>query len=45
VVDVFAEKMTTPAYLFAGAAESLLKLTDDFELEEIGSCFVYVKRK
>jgi chemotaxis protein methyltransferase CheR len=45
VVDSFAEKMITPAYLFSGAAESLLKLTDDFELEEIGDCFAYVKRK
>ena len=45
VVDAFAEKMKTPAFLFAGAAESLLKITDEFELEEIGGCFVYVKRK
>jgi len=45
VVDSFAEMMVTPAFLFAGAAESLLKVTDDFELEELGNCFVYVKRK
>ncbi|HUR99942.1 MAG TPA: protein-glutamate O-methyltransferase CheR [Pyrinomonadaceae bacterium] len=45
VVDSFADKMKTPAFLFAGAAESLLKVTDDFELEEIGGCFVYVKRR
>ena len=45
VLDKFAERMVTPAFLFTGAAESLLKLTDDFELEEIGGCFVYVKRK
>jgi chemotaxis protein methyltransferase CheR len=45
VVDTFAETMKVPAFLFAGAAESLLKLTDDFELEEIGECFAYVKRK
>lgn len=45
VVDTFADTMTVPAFLFAGAAESLLKVTDDFELEEIGDCFAYVKRK
>lgn len=45
VVDQFAEKMFVPAFLFVGAAESLLKVTDDFELEEIGNAFVYVKRK
>ena len=45
VVEIFARRMTTPAFLFVGAAESLLKVTDDFELEEIGNAFVYVKRK
>ncbi|HEX8736482.1 MAG TPA: protein-glutamate O-methyltransferase CheR [Pyrinomonadaceae bacterium] len=45
VVASFAEKMLVPAFLFVGAAESLLKVTDDFELEEIKSAFVYVKRK
>jgi chemotaxis protein methyltransferase CheR len=45
VVDSFAGHMTPPAYLFVGAAESLLKVTDDFELEEISNAFVYVKRK
>ncbi|HEY8561034.1 MAG TPA: protein-glutamate O-methyltransferase CheR [Pyrinomonadaceae bacterium] len=45
VVDLFAEKMSVPAFLFVGAAESLLKVTDDFDLEEIGKSFVYVKRK
>jgi chemotaxis protein methyltransferase CheR len=45
VVEIFSEKMTFPAFLFVGASESLLKVTDDFELEEIGSAFVYVKRK
>jgi chemotaxis protein methyltransferase CheR len=45
VVASFAEKMIVPAFLFVGAAESLLKVTDDFELEEIGGAFVYVRRK
>ena len=45
VVDSFAERMVKPAFLFAGAAESLLKVTDEFELEEISGSFVYVKRK
>lgn len=45
VVASFSEKMILPAFLFVGASESLLKVTDDFELEEIGNAFVYVKRK
>jgi chemotaxis protein methyltransferase CheR len=45
VVDSFAEKMVLPAFLFTGTSESLLRVTDDFELEEIDGCFVYVKRR
>lgn len=37
----FAQGMVRPGYLFVGAAESLLKLTDDFELTEAGDAFVY----
>lgn len=43
VVRFFYERMNTPGYLFVGAAESLLKLTVDFELKEIGGAFCYVK--
>jgi chemotaxis protein methyltransferase CheR len=39
----FAERMPRPGYLFVGAAESLLKITSDFELQEIGGAFVYVR--
>ena len=35
--------MPTPGYLCVGAAESLLRITDRFELEEVGGAFVYVK--
>jgi chemotaxis protein methyltransferase CheR len=42
-VRLFAEWMPRPGYLFVGAAESLLKLTSDFELREVGGAFVYVK--
>lgn len=45
VVNSFARSMSVPAFLFVGAAESLLKVTDYFELEEIGNAFVYAKRK
>ena len=44
VVETFARAMPTPAYLCVGAAESLLRLTDRFELEQIGDAFVYVKK-
>jgi chemotaxis protein methyltransferase CheR len=45
VVDLFAAEMEVPAFLFTGASESLLRITDDFELEEVDSGFVYVKRR
>jgi chemotaxis protein methyltransferase CheR len=44
VVDNIADRMPTPGYLCVGAAESLLRVTDRFELEDIGGAFVYVKR-
>jgi chemotaxis protein methyltransferase CheR len=43
-VRLFAEGMPRPGYLFVGVSESLLKHTADFELQEIGGAFVYVKR-
>lgn len=43
-VASFAERMLPPAYLFVGSSESLLKLTDDFELEEILDAFVYHRK-
>lgn len=39
----FANNMIPPGYLFVATAESLLRLTRDFVLEEIGDAFVYVK--
>ena len=36
--------MPAPAYMFVGAAESLIRLSTDLALEEIGSAFVYVKK-
>lgn len=44
VVRTFAGAMPTPGYLFVGASESLLRVTTEFVLEEIGGAFVYVKR-
>ncbi|MEN3333578.1 MAG: chemotaxis protein methyltransferase CheR [Blastocatellia bacterium] len=40
----FSQRMTTPGYLFVGAAESLLRMTNEFQFEEIGDAFVYVKK-
>jgi chemotaxis protein methyltransferase CheR len=40
-VRLFAQGMVRPGYLFVAASESLLKLTDDFELAEAGDAFVY----
>jgi chemotaxis protein methyltransferase CheR len=43
-VHSFGERMTSPGHLFIGVSESLLRITDMFELREIGGAFVYVKR-
>jgi chemotaxis protein methyltransferase CheR len=42
-VSLFAGRMPSPGYLFVAASESLLRVTTDFELKEIGGAFVYVK--
>jgi len=44
-VHSFAKSMRSPGYLFVGAAESLLRLSTDFTLNEIDDAFVYVKRQ
>ena len=43
VVDLLADKMPHPGYLFLGAAESLLRINSKFNLQEIGGSFVYVR--
>ena len=43
-VKAFAGLMPAGGRLFVGVSESLLKLTSDFDLQEIGSAFVYVKK-
>lgn len=43
-LSVFAEFMPPGSWLFVGISESLLKLTDDFELQELGDAFVYVRK-
>jgi len=45
VVRSFARFIRSPGYLFVGAAESLLRLTTDFNLTEVDDAFVYVKRE
>ena len=44
VVAAFAAQMPAGAHLFVGASESLLRLTTEFELEEIRGAFVYVRK-
>jgi chemotaxis protein methyltransferase CheR len=44
VVDRFADRMPVPGYLFVGASESLLRITDRFALHELDGAFAYVKR-
>ena len=42
-VYFFADAMPSGGHLFVGASESLLKLTDQFDLQEFGEGFVYVR--
>ena len=44
VVNALAERMPVPSYLFVGASESLLNVTDRFMLQDLDEAFVYVKR-
>jgi len=44
VAQSMADVMPDPAYLCVGASESLLRITDRFELEQVADAFVYVKR-
>lgn len=44
-VRSFAKFIRPPGYLFVGAAESLLRLTTDFNLTEVDDAFVYLKRQ
>lgn len=43
-VRTFAEHIRPPGHLFVAASESLLRLSEDFELQEMGNAFVYVRR-
>lgn len=43
VVDAFADLMSTPAYLCVGAAESLLRITTRFDLQDVAGAYVYMK--
>jgi chemotaxis protein methyltransferase CheR len=40
---MFRQKMTSAGFLCVGAAESLLRLTTKFELQDIAGAYVYVK--
>jgi chemotaxis protein methyltransferase CheR len=42
-VAAFAEHMRPPGLLFVGSSESLLKISNQFELHEINDAFVYVR--
>jgi chemotaxis protein methyltransferase CheR len=43
VVGSFYQSLNTPGFLFVAAVESLLRVTDLLEFDEIGSAFVYRK--
>jgi len=45
VVRSFSKFIRPPGYLFVGAAESLIRMTTDFNLTEVDDAFVYVKRE
>lgn len=41
VVRLMAESIQPPGYLLVGVSESLLKISTDFELTDVGNAFVY----
>jgi len=43
VVDGFADLMSSPGFLCVGAAESLLRITARFDLQDLAGAYVYVK--
>ena len=43
VVEAFADVMSSPGFLCVGAAESLLRLTTRFDLQDIEGAYVYVR--
>jgi len=43
VVEQFANRLSDPGFLCVGAAESLLRVTPRFDLQDIGGAYVYVK--
>jgi chemotaxis protein methyltransferase CheR len=43
VVNSFADAMPSPAFLCVAAAESLMRVTTRFDLQEIAGAYVYVK--
>jgi chemotaxis protein methyltransferase CheR len=43
-VSMFAERMGGEGHLFVGSSESLLRLTTEFELTELGDAFVYLRK-
>lgn len=44
VLNAFALRLPPGGPLFVGASESLLRLTDSFELQEVAGAFVYVRK-
>jgi chemotaxis protein methyltransferase CheR len=42
-VQMFARRMPEQGYLFVAASESLLRLTTEFQFQEIGNAFAYIK--
>ena len=43
VAEQFAAILSVPGFLCIGAAESLLRVTPRFDLQDIGGAYVYVK--
>jgi len=43
VVNGFADLMSSPGFLCVGAAESLLRITTRFDLQDLAGAYVYVK--
>ncbi len=43
-LKIFHRKLVMPGYLCVGSSESLFKITNDFEFQDIGGALIYEKR-
>ncbi len=43
-LKIFYNRLTNPGYVCTGSSESLIKVTNDFELQDVEGALIYIKR-